>query len=150
VTSDAAVAQAKEPTAAGGSSAPALWPFACASAGLVALGLAASFLLAPALRGPARSGLVAAAVGASVALPSLRAGMSRGTAGLLAGFSTGFLARMICVAAGLIASGARGRAALCWALSFFALYAATQAVEIAYVFASTRAEAREKARRSNA
>jgi hypothetical protein len=124
------------------------WPFAAASASLFALSFAASFLFAPAEGHAVRGGLLAAAVGAALALPALRAGLGHGTNGLLAGFSAGFLARMLCVAIGLIASGARGPDALAWALSFFALYAATQAVEIGYVFSSTRAERRSGAIRS--
>jgi hypothetical protein len=45
---------------------------------------------------------------------------------------------MVAVAAGLILSGARGDAALAYASSFFVLYALTQAVEIAYVWGSSR------------
>ncbi|GAC1545235.1 MAG: hypothetical protein NVS2B9_12470 [Myxococcales bacterium] len=127
---------------------PAPWPFAAASAALFALAFAASFLL-PAGQGHAvRGGLLAAAVGAACALPALRAGLAHGTNGLLAGFSAGFLARMLCVAVGLVASGARGPDALAWALAFFALYAVTQAVEIGYVFSSTRAERGSGALRS--
>jgi hypothetical protein len=119
---------------------PAPWPFAAVSAALVALSFVASFLFGPAEGHAVRGGLLAAAVGAAFALPALRAGLARGTSGLFAGFSVGFLARMVCVAVGLVASGARGPAAVAWALSFFALYALTQAVEIGYVFSSTRAE----------
>lgn len=119
---------------------PPPWPFAALSAALFALAFAASFLLDPGRGHAARGGLLAAAVGAACALPALRAGLAHGTNGLLAGFSAGFFARMLCVAVGLVASGARGPEALAWALAFFVLYAATQAVEIGYVFSSTRAE----------
>ncbi|HXN56082.1 MAG TPA: hypothetical protein VN874_07420 [Myxococcales bacterium] len=119
---------------------PAPWPFAAVSAALFALSFAASFLFAPAQGHAVRGGLLAAGVGAACALPALWVGLGRGTNGLFAGFSAGFFARMVCVAVGLVASGARGPDALGWALSFFALYAVTQAVEIGYVFSSTRAE----------
>jgi hypothetical protein len=128
--------------------APPPWPYAAASAVLFALSFAASFLVDPAEGHAVRGGLVAAAAGAACAFPALRAGLAHGTNGLLAGFTVGFLARMVCVAIGLIASGARGQTALTWALSFFALYAATQAVEIGYVFSSTRAERRSGVLRS--
>ena len=45
---------------------------------------------------------------------------------------------MLAVAAGFILSGARGDAALGYASSFFLLYVLTQAVEIAYVWGSSR------------
>lgn len=117
---------------------PALWPFALGEALLAALALGGSLLLAPPLAGPARAGLAAAAVGAAVALAALRVGLPHGTNGALAGFSLGFLARLACVAVGLVLSGAHGTAALAWAAAFFFLYAATQGVEIAYVFAGAR------------
>jgi hypothetical protein len=84
-------------------------------------------------------GVSAAALAACCALPALAIGAPHGTNGVLAGFVAGFFARMIAVAAGLILSGARGGAALTYAVAFFALYALTQAVEVAYVFGSTRA-----------
>lgn len=129
--------------------APALWPFALGEALLTAVAVCASFLLAPGLAGPARAGLAAAAVGAACALAALRVGISHGTNGVLAGFSLGFLARLACVALGLVLSGARGTAALAWAAAFFLLYAATQGVEIAYVFAGAR-RSPPPARRSSA
>ena len=57
---------------------------------------------------------------------------------MLAGFTVGFLARGVLVAVGLIASGARGAAALPYAFAFFVLYAVTQGVEIAYVVKQAR------------
>ena len=84
-------------------------------------------------------GVGAAAAAAFVALPALAVGVPRGTNGVLAGFVAGFFARMIAVAAGLVLSGAREGAALTYTASFFGLYALTQAVEVAYVFGSSRA-----------
>jgi len=86
-------------------------------------------------------GVCAAAAAAFVALPALAIGVPRGTNGVLAGFVAGFFARMIAVAAGLVlsGSGAREGAALTYTASFFGLYALTQAVEVAYVFGSSRA-----------
>ena len=84
-------------------------------------------------------GVGAAALSALCALPALALGAPRGTNGVLAGFLAGFFARMIAVAVGLVLSGARGGAALTYALSFFGLYALTQTVEVAYVFGSSRA-----------
>jgi hypothetical protein len=83
-------------------------------------------------------GVGAAAVAACFALPALALGSRRGTNGLLAGFVAGFFARLIAVAAGLIASGSRGATALTYAVAFFGVYAVTQAVEVAYVFGSSR------------
>ena len=127
---------------------PPVWPFAGASALLVAAGLAVSYLLAPAEGHAARAGLIAAAVGGACALPALRLGSAHGTNGLLAGFSVGFFARMISVALGLVLSAARGPTALVFVGAFFVLYAATQGVEIGYVFAQARA-ARAPGDRSN-
>ena len=84
-------------------------------------------------------GVGAAAAAAFVALPALAVGVPRGTNGVLAGFVAGFFARMIAVAAGLVLSGSREGAALTYTASFFGLYALTQAVEVAYVFGSSRA-----------
>ena len=84
-------------------------------------------------------GVCAAAAAAFVALPALAVGVPRGTNGVLAGFVAGFFARMIAVAAGLVLSGAREGAALTYTASFFGVYALTQAVEVAYVFGSSRA-----------
>ncbi len=121
-----------------GAAAPSLWPFALGEVLFAAAALAATLLLSPETAKAARAGIAAAAAGAACALPALRLGIPRGTNGVLAGFSLGFFARMICVAVGLVLSGARGPFALTWAFAFFALYAATQGVEIAYVFAAAR------------
>jgi hypothetical protein len=121
-----------------GGAAPSVWPFALGEVLFAAVAFTATLLLSPETSKAARAGLAAAAAGAACALPALRLGVPRGTNGVLAGFSLGFFARMISVALGLALSGARGPAALTWAFAFFALYAATQGVEIAYVFAAAR------------
>lgn len=115
-------------------------PYAAASAALWVAGSALAVLLAPIeARTAVAAGALAAGLGGAVALVALAQGLKKGTKGLLAGFSIGFGARMLLVAAGLLASGAQGRVALLYAASFFALYAATQAVEIAFVWRSARA-----------
>ena len=113
---------------------PALLPYALASAAMCGVGLVASASQSRA----ALFGAAAAAVSALCALPALALGAPHGTNGVLAGFVAGFFARMLAVAAGFILSGARGDAALGYASSFFLLYALTQAVEIAYVWGSSR------------
>jgi hypothetical protein len=115
----------------------ALLPYAVASAALCGLGFGAASLMDHPRA--ALFGAGAAAVSAACALPALALGMPHGTNGILAGFVAGFFARMIAVAAGLVLSGARGPAALAYASSFFVLYAVTQAVEVAYVWGSSRA-----------
>lgn len=115
-----------------------VWPFAAASAGACALGLAVAVLLPGALRGPAVYGALAASVGALCGLSALAAAIGRGVNGLLGGFSLGFLCRAILVAVGLVASGARGNLALVYVGAFFTLYAATQLVEVLFVHASSR------------
>ncbi len=115
---------------------PALLPYALASAALCGLGLAGA-----SQTGEPRAalfGAAAATASALCALPALALGAPHGTSGILAGFVAGFFARMVAVAAGLILSGARGGAAFAYASSFFALYALTQAVEVAYVWGSSR------------
>jgi len=115
---------------------PALLPYALASVALCGLGLAAA-----AQTGQPRAalfGAAAAAASALCALPALALGAPHGTNGILAGFVAGFFARMLAVAVGLILSGVRGDAALAYASSFFILYALTQAVEVAYVWGSSR------------
>jgi hypothetical protein len=110
-----------------------VWPFAAASAGACALGL----LLALLVPGPARIaalwGAAAAAVSGALALSALALLAGKGLNGVLAGFTAGFLARAALVAAGLFASGARGDLALVYAAAFFALYAATQIIEVLFV-----------------
>ena len=113
--------------------APPIWPFAAASAAVCALGIAVSSLLPGAARGPAVYGAVAASVGALCGLTALKASASRGVRGVLAGFTFGFLCRAVLVAAGLLASGARGNLALVYVGAFFTLYAATQVVEVLFV-----------------
>ena len=114
-------------------------PYAWASAGACALGVVASSLLPAPARGPALYGSVAAAVGAACALSALAALAGKSVNGILAGFTIGFFCRAILVAAGLLASGARGNLALVYALAFFTLYAVTQLVEVLFVHHSSRA-----------
>lgn len=118
---------------------PALLPYLLASASLctVAVGAATYASQSGALHGAA-----AAAAAAFFALPALAVGAPHGVNGLLAAFVAGFFARMIAVAAGLILTGARSGAALTYAAWFFGLYVATQAVEVAYVWSSSRASRR--------
>jgi len=116
-------------------------PFA-AAAGVVALGafFYCTSLAEADVRRVTLFGVVASSLAAAVALAALALGVKKGTTnGLLAGVSVGFLARMIAVAVGLIGSGARGNHALLYVAAFFAIYAASQAAEIAYVWASSRA-----------
>jgi hypothetical protein len=115
---------------------PALLPYALASAALCGLGLAAAAHAAAARA--ALFGVSAAAASAAFALPALALGVPRGTSGVLAAFVAGFFGRMVAVAAGLILSGARGEAAIAYAGYFFLLFAFTQAVEVAYVWGSSR------------
>ena len=115
---------------------PALLPYALASVAFCGLGAATtSFSSEPRAT---MAGALAAAASAAFALPALALGAPHGTNGILAGFVVGFLVRMVAVAAGLVLSGARGEAALSYATSFFLLYALTQAVEVAYVWDSSR------------
>jgi hypothetical protein len=111
-------------------------PYALASLALCGLGLAAASRAGQ--QRAALFGAAAATAAALCALPALALGVPHGTNGVLAGFVAGFFARMVAVAAGLILCGARGDAALAYASSFFVLYALTQAVEIAYVWGSSR------------
>jgi hypothetical protein len=107
-----------------------LMPYATSSgcACVAAIGIA-FFLRQPV----AVYGAVAASFGALCGLSALAAFSGRGLNGVLLGFTIGFLARAVLVAAGLLASGARGNAALCYVFSFFGLYLATQVVEILFV-----------------
>ena len=113
---------------------PALLPYALASVAIcgVALAVAASQSRA------ALFGAAAAALSALCGLPALAVGAPHGTNGILAGFVAGFFARMVAVAAGFLLASPRGDAALAYASSFFLLYALTQAVEIAFVWGSSR------------
>ncbi len=113
-------------------------PYAGASALACALAVAAALLLPAQWRGPAIYGAVAASLGALGALAALAVSIGRGINGLLAGFTIGFLCRALLVAAGLVASGARGNLALVYVGAFFTLYAFTQAVEVLFVHRSSR------------
>jgi hypothetical protein len=113
-------------------------PFAIASAVFCALGVGAVLLLPPAARGPALYGVASAALGALCAFSALVHGVAKGGTGVLAAFAIGFLCRALLVAAGLMASGARGNLALVFAAAFFTLYAATQVIEVLFVHASSR------------
>jgi hypothetical protein len=112
--------------------------YATASAGVCVAGIAAALLLPPPVRGPAVYGTIAAAVGALCAFPALVRSAGKGVNGLLAGFSIGFLCRAALIAAGLVASGARDNLALVYVGAFFTLYAATQAIEVLFVHATSR------------
>lgn len=113
-------------------------PFAAASAALCAAGVVGCVLLPPSARGPAVYGVIAASFGALCGLSALVLSAHRGTNGILAGFSIGFLCRAVLVAVGLLASGARGNLALVYVAAFFILYAATQVVEVVFVSRSSR------------
>jgi hypothetical protein len=113
---------------------PRLLPYAACSAAVCVIGLVICNRISTA----AMYGASFAALGALVALPLVVWGTPRGTNALLGGFVAGFFARMIVVAAGLLASHAQGQAALQYAFSFFALYGLTQVVEVAYVWNASR------------
>jgi len=115
-----------------------VWPFAAASAAACALGFALAALLPADARPAALYGVAAASVGAAGALAALVLFAGKGVNSLLAGFSVGFLVRAALVAAGLIASGARGNLALIYAAAFFTLYAATQSIEVLFVHRSSQ------------
>jgi hypothetical protein len=107
-----------------------LLPYALASG----CACAAAIVVALVLRQPVGVyATIAASVGALCGLSGLAAFAGRGTNGVLLGFTVGFLARAALVAVGLIASGARGSAALTYVLYFFGLYFATQVVEVLFV-----------------
>jgi hypothetical protein len=113
-------------------------PFAIASAAVCALAIGISLLLPGPGREPAIYGSASAALGALCAFPALARGLTKGSTGVLTGFTVGFLCRAGLVAAGLFASGARGNQALVFAAAFFTLYAATQVIEVLFVHASSR------------
>lgn len=119
-------------------SKPRLLPFAVASAAACALAIAVCALLPAAPRLPALYGAVAASFGAACGLGALALWAGQGVNGTLAGFTVGFLCRAVLVAAGLLASGARGNLALAYTGAFFSLYAATQLIEILFVHRSSR------------
>jgi hypothetical protein len=103
-----------------------------------ALACAAGVAVAARVSTEALLGAAFASAAAAAALPLVAWGTPRSTNALLGGFVGGFFARMILVAAGLLYSGARGALAAQYAVAFFAVYAATQAVEVAYVVNSSR------------
>jgi hypothetical protein len=109
---------------------PPVLPYAVASACACALGLGLSLLLQKPV---ALYASAAASVGALCGLSGLAAFAGKGLNGVLLGFMVGFLARAVLVAAGLLVSGARGHDALTYVFTFFALYLATQLVEILFV-----------------
>jgi hypothetical protein len=113
-------------------------PFAIASTVACVLGIGGALLLPQAARGPALFGVASAALGALCAFSALVRGVAKGGTGVLTAFSIGFLCRAVLVAAGLLASGARGNLALVFAAAFFTLYAATQVIEVLFVHASSR------------
>ena len=113
-------------------------PFAMASGIACALGIGASLLLPEHARGPALYGAASAALGALCAFSAQVRGAGKGGTAVLTAFSIGFLCRAGLVAAGLLASGARGNLALVFAAAFFTLYAVTQVIEVLFVHASSR------------
>jgi hypothetical protein len=113
-------------------------PFAMASGAACALAIGAALLLPPDVRGPALYGAASAALGALCAFSALVRGVAKGGTSVLTAFSIGFLCRALLVAAGLLASGARGNLALVFAAAFFTLYAVTQVIEVLFVHASSR------------
>jgi hypothetical protein len=115
-----------------------LTPWASAAVATCALAVAVCLLLPAPWREPSIYGALAASLGAACGLAALAASIGRGMNGLLAGFSIGFLCRMVLVAAGLFASGARGNLALAYTAAFFAVYAATQLIEVLFVHASSK------------
>ena len=102
------------------------------------LALVAAFLGAGELRTALLYAIASSGIASFFAFPIMHLGLMKGTPGLLAGISGGMLIRMILVAAGLLSSGLKGGEALVFAFAFFLVYAGTQAVEIAYVFAVQR------------
>jgi hypothetical protein len=113
-------------------------PYAIGSAAVCILGIGLSLLLPEPARGAAVYGAGAAALGALCAFAALARASGKSVNGILTGFSIGFLCRATLVAAGLLASGARGHLALVYVAAFFAVYAATQVIEVLFVHASAR------------
>ncbi len=120
------------------SARPRVAPFAAISAAVCSAGVVVAVLLPAPARAPAVYGALAASFGALCALFALAMSAQRGTSGILAGFSIGFLCRAVLVAAGLIASGARGNLALVYVAAFFILYAITQVIEVVFVSRRSR------------
>ena len=113
-------------------------PYAIGSGVACALAIGASMLLPEASRMAGVFGAVAASAGALCALSAFAAVAGRGTQGILLGFTIGFLCRAALIGIGLVASGARGSAALVYVGCFFALYLATQIIEILFVARTAR------------
>lgn len=105
-------------------------PYAAASACACALGIGLALVFQKPI---ALYGALAASAGALCGLSGLAAFAGRGLNGVMLGFTVGFLARAVLVAAGLLASGARGNDALTYVFTFFGLYLATQLVEVLFV-----------------
>jgi len=109
-------------------------PFAAASAICCVIALVVALRISSA----ALHGAAFAAIAAAISLPLVVWGCGRGTTNaLLGGFVGGFLARMILVAAGLLAVRARNENALQYVFAFFAVYGVTQIVEVAYIWSSS-------------
>ncbi len=115
------------------------WRWLTLELGLGALALVLCGLLSPELRPIARIASACSLLAGLASFAAVHVGYAHGTNGLFAGIGAGFFARMSLVAVGLVASGARGSAALAFALTFFAVFAATQATEIAYVISRSKA-----------
>jgi hypothetical protein len=108
-----------------------------ASAACCALGLGVAMVLGEPARTPAVFGAAAASLGALCAMAALAAA-GKGLNPVLAAFVIGFLCRALLIGVGLVASGVRGNAALTYVFSFFAIYAATQVVEVLFVRAQAQ------------
>jgi hypothetical protein len=113
-------------------------PFAIASALLCIVAIVVAIALPEPARGPAVYGAGAAALGAFCAFVALARAANKGINGVLTGFTIGFFCRAALVAAGLLASGARGKLALVYVAAFFVVYAATQVIEVLFVQSSSR------------
>jgi hypothetical protein len=107
-----------------------------ASLGLCAVALC--LLCARELRSALLWGAAASLLAGFVSLPAVLVGLEKGTSGLFAGMVVGFLCRLLFVALGFVASGVHGREALPFVFAFFAVFAATVGVEIAYVAGHAR------------
>jgi len=113
-------------------------PFAVASALVCVVALAVALSIPEPAKGPAVYGAGAATLGAFCAFAALALAAGKGVNGVLTGFSIGFFCRAALVAAGLLASGARGNLALVYVAGFFVVYAATQVIEVLFVGSSSR------------
>jgi hypothetical protein len=113
-------------------------PFAVASGLVCVIAVAVALSLPEPAKGPALYGAGAAALGALCAFAALARAAGKGVNGVLTGFSIGFFCRAALVAAGLLASGARGKLALVYVAAFFVVYAATQVIEVLFVGSSSR------------